>query len=205
MKLLFLLITAPFCLAVLLHSDVNSKLDTRPASKPMFDSTCASVIITPGSNSIQISGVSSAPIVGVQVFDNNWVSVFSQTYSAHGDVITVSPIANGNYFVNVRFYNNSWGSICEKGGNVIVSSNPPPNDTCKHTFQKAFGDAGADEHVIAMDKTTDGGYIVAGEASASGTTNYDGLLMKFDMNGNVLWSKTIGGSQQDYLVTIAAT
>src|SRR5690349_6510645 len=129
MKFLFLLFASPLGLAFLFNSNVNPKADAHFTSKPMFDSTCATVVVTPGSNSIVVSGLSSAPIVGIQVFDNNWASVFSQTYTSHGDAITVSPIANGQYFVNVRFYNNSWGSICEKTSNVNVSPGPPP-DTC---------------------------------------------------------------------------
>src|SRR6476646_4229387 len=112
MRFLFLLIASPLGLGLLLNSNVNPKPDTHFDSRPAFDSTCPNVIITPGSNSIQVSGLSQAPIVGIQVFDNNWTSVFSQTYTSHGDAITVSPIANGQYFVQVRFFNNSWGSIC---------------------------------------------------------------------------------------------
>ena len=204
MKLLFLLLFSPPGALFFYNTNVNPKVDAHLISRPTFDSTCPNVVITPGSNSIQVSGLSPAPIVGIQVFDNNWTSVFSQTYTSHGDAITVSPIANGQYFVQVRFFNNNWGSICSTGSNVTVSAGPPP-DTCKHRFQKAIGYSGIDQEAIALVNAQGGGYIIAGQATLSGHTNYDGLVEKFDANGNVLWNRTVGGAQDDYFYTVAAT
>src|SRR5215211_49787 len=80
---------------------------------------CASISIAGGNGQINITGL-SAPIAGVQVFNSSWVSVFNQTYTNPPGSITVSPLAAGQYFVNVRYYSSSWAFICEKGANATV-------------------------------------------------------------------------------------
>ena len=172
-----------------------------------FGQDCNTINVTTGSQSISASGVAAASIVGMQVFNSSWASVANQSFpSPHGDVVTIGSIPPGNYFVNVRFYSNSWAVICEKGFNVTVNQTPPPPaDSCTLTFQKTFGNPNTDEFPIDLTKTPDGGYAAAGLASATGNTNHDALLMKFDSRGNLLWTKTYGGGQVDYFFTLTAT
>ena len=172
-----------------------------------FSQDCNTINVTTGLQSISASGVSAAPIVGMQVFNSSWSTVANQTFnSPHGDVVTIALIPPGNYFVNVRFYSANWAIICEKGFNVVVeATEPPPPDTCTLTFQKTFGNVGSDEYLIDMAKTIDGGYVATGMATVTGNTNHDALIMKFDSRGNLLWSKTYGGGQEDYFYTMAAT
>ncbi len=172
-----------------------------------FSQDCNTINVTTGLQSISASGVAAAPIVGMQVFNSSWASIANQSFtSPHGDVVTIGSIPPGNYFVNVRFYNNSWGIICEKGFNVTVNQTQPPTpDSCTLTFQKTFGSPTADEFPIDFAKTIDGGYAAVGLAATSGNTNHDALLMKFDSRGNLLWSKTYGGSQEDYFFGLANT
>lgn len=167
---------------------------------------CASVTVTGGNGQISISGLSGTPIAGVQVFNTSWASVFNQTYTNPSGSVTVSPLPAGQYFVNVRFYNSNWAPTCEKGTYATVSNTPaPPADTCGATFQKTFGGAAGNEEAYNIAKSSDGGFIAVGHTAASGTTNHDGLVMKFNSSGNLLWSKTIGSAQEDYLSQIAIT
>jgi len=171
-----------------------------------FAQDCASITITGGNGQISITGLSGAPIAGVQVFNSSWASVFNQTYTNPPNNVTVSPLAPGQYFVNVRLYNSNWSSICEKGANATVTSGPPaPTDTCGGTFLKTVGTLAGDDEGFNVVKSADGGYIAVGHSAASGTTNHDALIMKFDNKGNLLWSKTLGGAQEDYLSQIVAT
>jgi hypothetical protein len=167
-----------------------------------FAQDCASITITGGNGQINITGVSGAPIAGVQVFNSSWASVYNQTYNNPSGSITVTPMPVGTYFVNVRLYNSNWGIICEKGANATVTNTPPPppppTDVCGATFQKTFGTAQGNEAGHNMIKSSDGGYIAIGQAAVNGTTNHDALIMKFDNNGSLLWSKTLGGPQVDY-------
>ena len=166
---------------------------------------CTSVSATGGNGQITVSGLNGAPIAGIQVFNSSWASVFNQTYTSPANSITVSPIAAGQYFVNVRLYNSNWTTICEKGINVTVNENAPPVDTCGPTFQRTYGTLPGEEYAVDLAKSSDGGYIAAGKAAVNGTTNFDGLLMKFNSNGSLLWSKTYGGSQYDELFVLTTT
>ena len=171
-----------------------------------FAQDCASITINGGSGQITVSGLSGAPIATVQVFNSSWASVFNQTYTNPANTVTVSPLTPGQYFVNVRLYTSAWASICEKGGNATVTSGtPPPAATCGGTFQKTFGAAGGDEGVTNIVASTDGNFLAVGYASASGTTNHDGLVMKIGSNGNLLWSRTLGGAQTDAFTELVAT
>lgn len=167
---------------------------------------CASISVTGGNGQISITGLSGAPIAGVQVFNSSWASVFNQTYTNPPGSVTVSPLAAGQYFVNVRFYNSSWAPICEKGVYASVTDGPPPaTDTCGATFQKTFGLPQGNDEGFDMVRSADGGYIAVGQSAVNGNTNHDGLVMKFDNKGSLLWSKTLGGAQHDFLSQVVAT
>ncbi len=164
---------------------------------------CNSINATGGNQSIVVSGISGAPIAGIQVFNSSWASVFNQTYASPPNSITVPSLAAGQYFVNTRLYNSNWTIICEKGQNVTVTVQPPP-DNCAATFQKTFGLPGGDEWGQDIENTPDG-YIIAGKAAVTGTSSYDGLLMKFSKSGNLLWSKTYGGVSDDLFHAVVTT
>lgn len=171
-----------------------------------FAQDCAPITISGGNGQINVSGVPSAPIAGVQVFNSSWTSVYNQTYPNPASNITVPSMTPGQYYVTVRLYNGSWGVICEKSGNVTVTNNPPPPaDVCGSTFQKTFGIAAGYDEAANIAKASDGSYIVVGFASANGTTNHDALVSKYDNNGNLLWSKTLGGAQHDFFSNVVAT
>ncbi len=50
----------------------------------------------------------------------------------------------------------------------------------------------------SVQQTSDGGFIVAGLTDAGGFGGYDVYLLKTDINGDSLWSKTYGGADWDF-------
>lgn len=67
-------------------------------------------------------------------------------------------------------------------------------------FSKTYGGAGSDGSSswgIVGEVTTDGGFILAGNTDSYGTGSNDVLLIKTDALGNLLWSKTFGGTADD--------
>ncbi len=63
-------------------------------------------------------------------------------------------------------------------------------------WQKVYGGDDDDEgHSVSQ--TTDGGYIIAGRTQSFGAGGNDVYLVKTDKDGNVLWSNTYGGEEND--------
>ncbi len=54
-------------------------------------------------------------------------------------------------------------------------------------------------------QTTDGGYAIAGYTESFGAGFYDVYVIKLNANGNVEWTKTIGGSYTDWGYSIIKT
>lgn len=71
-------------------------------------------------------------------------------------------------------------------------------------WQKTIG--GADwDFAYSLQETTDGGFIVCGTTYSFGYGNADGYVIKTDAAGNVSWSKTYGGSNDDEFKSVIQT
>ena len=63
-------------------------------------------------------------------------------------------------------------------------------------FARTYGGTSY-EHAYSVQQTSDGGYIVAGFTNSFGAGGWDAFLIKTDAYGNVQWTKTYGGWNQD--------
>ncbi len=61
------------------------------------------------------------------------------------------------------------------------------------------------EQSNAMKRTSDGNIIIAGRTSSFGAGNTDCYLLKIDQNGETLWLKTYGGSNEDEAFDVIQT
>ncbi len=84
--------------------------------------------------------------------------------------------------------------------NVVGTQSP------EEEWNKKFGGA-SDDIGEYVQQTNDGGYIIAGRTGISSLDRYDALLIKTDVNGNELWSKTFGdgGSGKDWIECVQQT
>jgi len=71
-------------------------------------------------------------------------------------------------------------------------------------WAKTFG-GGFEDKAHSIYETADGGYIVAGHTNSFGKGNYDLLVIKLNSNGDIEWSKTFGGENNDYAYSIYHT
>jgi hypothetical protein len=69
------------------------------------------------------------------------------------------------------------------------------------TFAKTIGGSFGD-FAYSIIQSSDGGYVVAGKTYSFETGSRDIYVVKLDSSGNVLWTKTIGGSDDDEAYSI---
>jgi|SRR3989339_1237827 len=71
-------------------------------------------------------------------------------------------------------------------------------------FEKTYGGSSNDK-LLAMEQTSDDGYILVGITSSFGAGGYDVYLVKTDWAGNQIWSKHWGGTGNDEGVSVQQT
>jgi len=77
----------------------------------------------------------------------------------------------------------------------------PPSDTIpaigsSSHFCKAIGGKN-DDGGVSLIQTSDGGYAIAGSTRSFGAGDWDVYVVKLDANGNLQWTKTIGGPETE--------
>jgi hypothetical protein len=86
-------------------------------------------------------------------------------------------------------------------GDVYLIKTDTNGDTL---WTKTFGGPDSDGGGT-IQQTSDGGYIIAGYTYSFGAGDKDAYLIKTDSNGDLLWSKTFGGTNSDGSVSIKQT
>lgn len=69
---------------------------------------------------------------------------------------------------------------------------------------KTYGNSG-DDYGYSIIENGDGGFLIAGHTNSSGAGLHDVYLVKVDFFGNVQWSKTYGGTEDDYAYSAQKT
>jgi uncharacterized delta-60 repeat protein len=82
----------------------------------------------------------------------------------------------------------------------VVKTNPL-GDTL---WTRTYGGS-SDDYAHSVQRTADGGYVVAGETSSFGAGNWDFYFVKTNLLGDTLWTRTYGGSSDDYARSVQQT
>lgn len=99
----------------------------------------------------------------------------------------------------------SWSDATKYSLESGVNTYTPDQATLNpSTWANAYGGSGSDT-IWSIRKTSDGGMILGGSTDSSGAGTSDGLLVKLDSSGNILWQKTYGGTDNDYFTSIQQT
>jgi hypothetical protein len=83
----------------------------------------------------------------------------------------------------------------------LYSSHNPMSAT---SFAKTYGGTSG-EGSLSVQQTSDGGYIVVGTTSSFGAGEGDIFLIKTDADGNIIWAKTYGGTDDDWASSVQQT
>ena len=126
------------------------------------------------------------------------------------DATSIQQTTDGGYILAAESNSNDGDVTGNHGGidNWIVKLDVNGNIT----WQKSLGGMGGDI-TSSIQQTTDGGYIVAGwslsiDAWADVTGNHgnsDYWIVKLDVNGNITWQKSLGGTGWDSALSIQQT
>jgi hypothetical protein len=78
------------------------------------------------------------------------------------------------------------------------------NSTGDTLWTRTYGGADFDE-TYCLDKTADGGYILAGQTQSFGAGNEDIWLIKTNAAGDTLWTRTFGGANTEMAIGVQTT
>jgi len=123
-----------------------------------------------------------------------WAKTYGGTY--WDEVSSVQQTSDGGYIL--AGYTESFGA----GGADFFLIKTDANGNVQ--WAKTYGGTDYD-YASSFQKTSDGGYIVAGRTRSFGAAWYDILLIKTDANGNVEWAKTYGGTGYEEAFSVQQT
>ncbi|MEO8149877.1 MAG: hypothetical protein ABI723_19715, partial [Bacteroidia bacterium] len=158
-----------------------------------------------------------------QTSDNGFIIAGTTTSFGAGssDIYLIKTNTNGDTLWTRTFGGSSWeeGRSVQQtadGGYIITGKTSSfglgnddvclikTNATGDTLWTKTFGGAGY-ENALSVQQTADNGYIVVGATEGFGAGNNDAYLIKTDSIGNLLWSKTFGGTGNDYCTSVQQT
>lgn len=153
---------------------------------------CGFGIVSVRNGGVVVSGVTggSAGQVYLAKFDLSGALVWNKTWGGSGydESNSVIETSDGGYLVVGR--TESYGAGLSDG--LILKYDANGN----FLWNKVYGGIGEDAFWQVI-QTSDGGYATVGYTNSFGVEDYDVLLSKLDVNGNLTWTKTLGGSSTD--------
>ena len=180
-----------------------SKNGYTPESKAVNVETGQTVTVD-----FKLASATSTGTVQGTVRDNNAQPIQDATVAVQGTELQTTTDSYGQYQItNVpagqrTLIASKSGYVSETkvvnvgaGHTVIVNFTLQTQGAQQVVWQKTFGGSD-DDRARSVQETIDGGYIVAGYTWSS-SEREDVYILKLDANGNKLWEKTFGGSDND--------
>jgi hypothetical protein len=151
--------------------------------------------IIAGSTDLSGSGV---PDIYLIKTDTGGKQVWAKTFDlgGHDYGYSVQNTTDGGYVIAGQTEGGGGGSYA-----YLLKTDADGNKV----WDKTYG-ANGGEFARSIQRTGDGGYVVAGATASVGAGAYDVYLLKTDASGDTLWTRTFGGPESDigYSVQAAA-
>ncbi|MFH1410946.1 MAG: hypothetical protein ABIG80_05300 [Patescibacteria group bacterium] len=124
-----------------------------------------------------------------------WARVYGGSNS--GGARDVRPTRDGGFII-ASTLSSSWGYSPDAW---LIKVSPAG----QIEWQREYGESESDCSASAVQQTSDGGYIVAGEIRFSDAEYSDGFVLKLTPTGDVEWARVYGGDKEDELASIQQT
>ena len=145
-----------------------------------------------------IGGYTSSFCVGVgkhdiyvirtdSIGDTLWAKTYGGPYDEHGT--SVQQTFDGGFIV-LGMIHDSAGIMAD----IYVIRTNLDGDTL---WTKTYGGDKTEEG-LSIQQTSDGGFIIGGGTNSFSGNDYDVYLIRTDINGDTLWTRTYGGDFYDY-------
>ena len=122
------------------------------------------------------------------VGDTLWTRTYGGTHNDEG--YSVRQTTDGGYIVagaTASFADTLNGDV------YLIKTNANGDTLWTRTYGGSVSDTG-----YFVQQTSDGGYVVAGYTNSFGAGGYDVYVIKTNSSGDTLWTRTYGGTGNDY-------
>jgi len=135
-------------------------------------------------------------LIPTLAYTQGWERTYGRTYNDVGH--SVQQTTDGGYIITG--YTDSY--LSSDSSDVYLIKTDNYGDTL---WTKIYGGPYNHDRGYSVQQTTDEGYIIAGGTYSYGYGGSDVYLIKTDNNGDTLWTKTYGGSYDDYGYSVQQT
>jgi hypothetical protein len=158
-----------------------------PPPPPGGTPDCNNIKFTPMASALKLKGL-VAPVIGVQIFNNAWATVYNKTFTNSPDSVVISPLTAGTYHVKIDFNSVSWTNICEKMQDVAVSTTGAASTT---EYANASGNDMMSQSINTNIAVAPNPFMNTLYLTIGSNKNETGIITIVDLEGKVLVRKSV--------------